>query len=236
MMMIMLDDDGKHWMMMGDYEDELWIMGSIVDQLNDKCNHLYKLSFELATLRNSQRKDAFFAPIISYLEDNHLPSNKKRQNIILADADNYLLFSDLFFHFSTRHAKKENDRFAVCIPYDLCNSLFELFRSGLLTSHRGLTRTYYKIMQDFYIRNLYKHLYLYIMSCRICSARRDIPFNEKQGSWLSAEIHDSNIMESISMDLKVMPTSFRGYNYLLVMSCNKCCHIINDALKTRKAT
>ncbi len=32
---------------------------SIVDQLNDKSKHLYKLPFELATLRNSQRKDAF---------------------------------------------------------------------------------------------------------------------------------------------------------------------------------
>ncbi len=50
---------------------------SIVDQLNDKSKHLYKLPFELANLRYCQRKDAFFAPIISYIEDNHLPSNKK---------------------------------------------------------------------------------------------------------------------------------------------------------------
>ncbi len=49
------------------------------------------------------------------------------------------------------------------------------------------------------------------MSCRICSARHDIPFNKKNKG-PSAEIHDFNIMESISMDLKVMPTSFRGYN------------------------
>ncbi len=48
---------------------------SIIDQLNDKSKHMYKLLFELATLRNSQRKDNFFAPIISYLEDNDLPSN-----------------------------------------------------------------------------------------------------------------------------------------------------------------
>ncbi len=58
------------------------------------------------------------------------------------------------------------------------------------------------------------------MSCRVCSARRDIPFNQKQCSWSSQVMHDFAIMESISMDLKVMPTSFRGYNYLLVMRCN----------------
>ncbi len=60
------------------------------------------------------------------------------------------------------------------------------------------------------------------MSCRICSARRDILFNQKQRSWSIKVIHDFNIMESISMDHKVMPTSFRGYNYLLVMHVTIC--------------
>ncbi len=55
------------------------------------------------------------------------------------------------------------------------------------------------------------------MSCRVCSGRRDIPFNQKQQSWPSQVIHDFAIMESISMDLKVMPTSFYGYNYLLML-------------------
>ncbi len=43
-------------------------------------------------------------------------------------------------------------------------------------------------------------------------------------------------MESISMDLKVMPTSCRGYNYLLVMRCNHLRFVITDTLKTRKAS
>ncbi len=74
------------------------------------------------------------------------------------------------------------------------------------------------------------------MSCRVCSARRDIPFNQKQCRWSSEVIHDFAIMESISIDLKVMPTSFRGYNYLLVMSCNHSCFIITDTHKTRKTS
>ncbi len=43
-------------------------------------------------------------------------------------------------------------------------------------------------------------------------------------------------MESISLDLKVMSTSFRRYNYLMVRCCNNSCYIIEDALKTWKAT
>ncbi len=74
------------------------------------------------------------------------------------------------------------------------------------------------------------------MNCRVCYARRDIPFNQKQQRWSSQVIHDIAIMESISMYLKVMPTSFRGYNYLLVMRCNHSGFIITDMLKTRKAS
>ncbi len=43
-------------------------------------------------------------------------------------------------------------------------------------------------------------------------------------------------MELISMDLKVKPTSFHGYTYLLVMHCNHSRFVVTDILKTRKAT
>ncbi len=74
------------------------------------------------------------------------------------------------------------------------------------------------------------------MSCRVCSARHDIPFNIKPRSWSSQVIHDFQDMQSISMDLKVMPTSFCGYNYLLIMPCNHSHYFITDTLKTRKAS
>ncbi len=74
------------------------------------------------------------------------------------------------------------------------------------------------------------------MRCRICSTHLDIPFKQKLRSWSSNVIHDFNIMESISMDLKVMPTIFRGYNYPLVMHCNHLHFIIMDTLKTRKSS
>ncbi len=73
------------------------------------------------------------------------------------------------------------------------------------------------------------------MSCHICSARRNIPFNQKQSNWAHTVMTDFKIFESMSMDLKVMPSSDRGYNYLLVMRCNNSRYIITTALKTRQA-
>ncbi len=54
----------------------------IVDLLNSKTMHFYNLHFALDTLRKGQRKDTFFSGIISYLEDNHLPTNVKCQQVI----------------------------------------------------------------------------------------------------------------------------------------------------------
>ncbi len=120
--------------------------------------HLYNLPFALDTLRKSQRKDVFFSDIIKYLEDIQLTINKKRQSSIIAEADNLLLFNTLLFHFTAKSTKTVDHKLALCIPLDLSDGIFELYHSGLMTSHQGLTRTYYKIKHDFFIRNLYKYL------------------------------------------------------------------------------
>ncbi len=158
------------------------VINKIVDQLNNKTMHFYNLPFALDTLWKSQCKDAFFSDIIKYLEHNHLPTNVKHQNSVIAEAEHYLLFNTLLFHFTVKSSKTVEHKMALCIPLELSEGIFELYHSGLMTSHQGLTRTYYKIRQDFFIRNLYKYVHLYIMSCRVCSARRDIPFNQKQCS------------------------------------------------------
>ncbi|MBL0686765.1 MAG: DDE-type integrase/transposase/recombinase, partial [Sulfurospirillum sp.] len=207
----------------------------ILGLLHHKGRHFYHLPFELEVLRKEQRRDNFMAPIIEYLESNHLPSNIKRQQSIISETENFILFNNVLYRVVDKSVKTFDYKIALCIPLGLAHKLFELFHSGMLTSHQGLTRTYYKIRQDFYIRNLYKHLYLFIMSCRICSARRNIPFNQKQRGWTHSVITDFKIMDSISMDLKVMPTSNRGYNYLLVMRCNNSRFIVTECLKTRQA-
>ncbi len=157
------------------------VINKIVDQLNSKTIHFYNLPFALDTLRKSQCIDDFFSDIIKYLEDKYLATNVKRQNSAIAEAEHYLLLNTLLFHFTVKSSKIVEHKMVLCIPLELSDAIFELYHSGLMTSHQGLTRrTYYKIRQYFFIRNLYKYLHLYIMSCRVHSARKDIPFNQNK--------------------------------------------------------
>ncbi len=175
-----------------------------------------------------------FAPIIEYLESNHLPSNIKRQHSIISETEHFIMFNLIIYCAVDKSVKMFDYKIALCIPLKLEHKLFEKFHSGLLTSHLGLTRTYYKIRQDFYVRNLYKYLYLFIMSYRICPARQNIPFNQMQTNWTHSVITDFKIHDSISMYLKVMPSSNAGYNYLLVMRCNNS-RFMTECLRTRQA-
>ncbi len=72
--------------------------------------HFYNLPFALDTLRKSQCKDVFFSDIIKYLEDNRLPTNVKRQNSVIAEAEHYKLFNTLLFHFTVKLANLWNTK------------------------------------------------------------------------------------------------------------------------------
>ncbi len=85
--------------------------------------HFYNLPFVLDTLRKGQRKEAFFSDIIKYLEDNHLPSNIKRQQSIIAEANNYLLFNTLLFHFTVKSPNTVEHKMAFCISLKLSDGI-----------------------------------------------------------------------------------------------------------------
>ncbi len=74
----------------------------------------------LDTLRKSQLKDAFFLDIIRYLDDNHLHKNVKCQNSVIAEAEHYLLFNTLLYHFIVKSSKTVEHKMALCISLEFC--------------------------------------------------------------------------------------------------------------------
>ncbi len=155
--------------------------------------HFYNLLFALDTLQKSQCKDAFFSDIIRYLEDNHLPT--KHQNSVNAEAEHYLLFNTLLFHFTVKSSKTVEHKMALCIPLVLSDGVFELYHLSLMTSHQGLTRTYYKWL------SFRQYNYLLVMRCN--HSRFIITDTHKKKSSEVAEslfqklirVHGTNIKE-----------------------------------------
>ncbi len=105
----------------------------ILGLLNHKSRHFYYLPFELEVLSKEQHRDKYFAPIIEYLESNHLPSNIKRQQSIISKTEHFIMFNNVLYHVVDKSVKTFDYKIALCIPLELAHKLFEKFHSGLLT-------------------------------------------------------------------------------------------------------
>ncbi len=106
----------------------------ILGLLSHKSRHFYHLPFELEVLPKEQRRDNFFAPIIEYLESNHLPSNIKCQQSIISETEHFIMFNNVLYRVVDKSIKTFDYKIVLCIPLELAHKLFEKFHSGLLTS------------------------------------------------------------------------------------------------------
>ena len=84
---------------------------------------------------------------------------------------------------------------------------------SLFAGHQGDIKAYLTISNKFFIPNLIHYLRSYIKGCHICQ----LACNEKLPTrQLQTRINPNYVIVSrLSMDLKVMPRSYRGHKFIL---------------------
>ena len=83
----------------------------------------------------------------------------------------------------------------------------------MLTGHKGLTKTYLTIGGKFFIPDLIHYLRSYIKGCHICQLSRNDKLPVRQ---LQQRINlNYRPLSRVSMDLKVMPKSYKGHKFIL---------------------
>ena len=88
-----------------------------------------------------------------------------------------------------------------------------LYHSSLFAGHQGMMKTYLTIGDKFFIPGLIHCLCSYIDECHICQLSHD----EKQlPRQIQTRINlNYRPLSRLSMDLKVLPRSNKGHNYIL---------------------
>ena len=83
----------------------------------------------------------------------------------------------------------------------------------MFAGHQGVIKTYLTINDKFFIPNLIHYLRSYIKSCHICH----LACNEKLPTrQLQTRINPNYTpLSRLSMNLKVMPRSYKGHKYIL---------------------
>ena len=101
----------------------------------------------------------------------------------------------------------------LAVPETCNDRIITLFHSSLFAGHQGVIKTYVTISDKFFIPNLIHYLRSYIKGCHICQ----LACNEKPPvQQLQTRINPNYIpLSRLSMDLKVMPRSHKGYKFIL---------------------
>ena len=87
-----------------------------------------------------------------------------------------------------------------------------LYHSNLFAGHQGVIKTYLTISDKFFIPNLILYLRSYIKGCHICQLTGNEKLPARQ---LQTRINPNDIpLSRLSMDLKVMPRSYRGHKFI----------------------
>ena len=170
----------------------------------------------LKDLEAAYTHSACFKDIYDYLRYNKLPSNPRKAHQTQINANNHFLLGTLLFKLISNKLGVMNP--VLCVPPSKMDLVLDHYHSSLLGGHQGMTKTLMTLQERFFCPRLGDIVRSYIVSCHVCqlfknSKRFDRPFLQRK--------YDINqgTMTCISMDIKHMPGSSKGHNYILVMLC-----------------
>ena len=172
----------------------------------------------------------YFKDLYLYLAHNRLPSKKVTMKKVELLAEKYIMLDSLLFKLTTVPGKESA---VLAIPEVCADKIITLYHSNLFAGHQGVIKTYLTVSDRFYIPNLMHYLRSYIKGCHICQLNRKDKLPERQ---LQPRINlNYRPLSILSMDLKVMPKSYRGDKYILCVTDEVTNYIVTAPVKQARS-
>ena len=125
-------------------------------------------------------------------------------------AEKYILLDSLLIKLTTIPDKEAA---LLVVPEACADKIITLYHSNLFAGHQVVIKTYLTINDRFFILNLMHYIRLYIKGCHICQLnRKDKPPMRQLQTRINLNYRP---LWRLSMDLKVLLRSSRGYRYIL---------------------
>ena len=107
----------------------------------------------------------------------------------------------------------EKEKAVLAISEVCVDQIITLYHSSLFAGHQGVVKTYLTMADKFFTPDLMHYLCSYIKGCHICqlSKKGKIP-NRQFQTRINLNYRP---LSRLSMDLKVMPKSYRGHKFIL---------------------
>ena len=172
----------------------------------------------------------YFKDIYLYLAHNRLLIKKAAMKRVELLAERYILLDSLLFKLTTIPCKETA---LLAIPEICADKIITLYHSNLFAGHQGVIKIYLMISDRFYNPNLMHYLRSYIKGCHICQLHRKDKLPERQ---LQLRINlNYRPLSRLSMDLNVMPKSYKGDKYILCVIDEVTNYIIMAPVKQARS-
>ena len=153
-------------------------------------------------------KSPYFKDLYLYLSQNKLPSSKNAMHKIEALSEKYILLDSLLFKLNI-----EKEKAVLAIPEVCADQMIAFYHASLFAGHQGVVKTYLTMSDKFFIPDLMHYLRSYIKGCHICQlSNRDKISNRHFQRRINLNYKP---LSKLSMDLKVIPKSYRGHKFIL---------------------
>ena len=121
----------------------------------------------------------------------------------------------------------------MVIPEKYEPIIFHTYHNSLLAGHQGPYRTAMTIWQKLFIHNFMNKVKWYIKTCHTCLKTKP-KYKKNRPIYCRIPVGYAP-MQDLSIDIKHMPMSFGGYQYLLVIICDQTNFTIITPLRSRDA-
>ena len=194
----------------------------LMKQLNRKILTQTRFPSSLKDLEAAYCNSAAFKDIYQYLRFNKLPHSRRLAKRIEANALDYYVLGTLLF----KYVQKSGDVEAVlCIPPSKIDFILDMYHGTLIGGHQGMNKTLRTLSSRYYCPRLADYVRAYIVGCHTCQLFKN---SKRFHRPLQKRTYDISqpALANVSMDIKYMPNSNKGFKYLLV----NLCEIINFLL------
>ena len=200
----------------------------LMKQLNRKILTQTRFPSSLKDLEAAYCSSSAFKDIFQFLKYNKLPGSKALAKKIQSSAQDYFVIGSILFKYLT--LKDGTIDSVMCIPPSKMDIILDHYHSQVIGGHQGITKTLKTLSTRYYCPRMADYIRAYIVGCHLCqlfknSKRFHRPFMKR-----AYDISQPGLA-NVSMDIKYMPKSNKGFKFLLVILCEITNFLVTHPMK-----
>lgn len=191
-------------------EVEVTDLGNEGDSFSTSLNGPLEIS-------QSQREDATLLPVIQFIEKGILPSDVNVANEIKTESSHYRLYQSVLMRVDDQSdSSHAPSNLLVVIPDSLKRRVLCEYHDAPYGGHLGLDKTYARLKNKYYWRNMYADVKSYVNSCHLCALKKNPIHHELP---LKSIPYPTQPFECLGIDvLGPLPRTNAGNQYVLVIT------------------